>query len=163
MSEKVNIAGKNYAPLLWLTGVSLLAGLALMYPFGRGWHGFMHGSMGVFLCFFALIKFFNLPAFVRGFQMYDLMAVRSAGYAKFYPFIELMLGLGYLSFVAPPVIYIASILIFSFSALGVIAALRKGLNVNCACMGALLDVPLSTVTLTEDVVMVAMAVMMLIL
>ena len=38
-----------------------------------------------------------------------------------------------------------------------IRALSRGLDVRCACMGTQLNVPLSTVTLTEDLVMVAMA------
>ena len=36
-----------------------------------------------------------------------------------------------------------------------ILALRKGLDIACPCMGNVLVVPLSTVTLTEDGVMAA--------
>jgi hypothetical protein len=55
-----------------------------------------------------------------------------------------------------------TILILGAGAVGVILALRKGLNVRCACMGTVLNVPLSTVTLTEDLGMVAMSVLLLI-
>ena len=48
----------------------------------------------------------------------------------------------------------------AWSALGVISALRRGLDVNCACMGTVLKVPLSTVALTENVGMGAMATVM---
>ena len=47
-------------------------------------------------------------------------------------------------------------------AIGVVLALRRGLDIACPCMGSVLTVPLSTVTLTEDVAMVAMAMMLLI-
>ena len=38
---------------------------------------------------------------------------------------------------------------------------RKGLDIACPCMGNVLAVPLSTVTLTEDGVMVVMALSLL--
>jgi hypothetical protein len=48
-----------------------------------------------------------------------------------------------------------------FGSLGVINALRKGLDLECACMGTVLKVPLSTVALIEDLGMAAMAAGML--
>jgi len=48
-----------------------------------------------------------------------------------------------------------------FGAIGVFRALRSGLDVNCACMGSALDVPLSTVAVVENVGMTLMAAAML--
>ncbi len=104
-----------------------------------------------------MLKIFNLPAFADGFQMYDLLGKQTRAYAYIYPFIELGLGLGFLSFIAPQFIYTATIAVMAFGALGVINALRKGLDINCPCMGSILNVPLSTVTLTEDLGMGLMA------
>jgi hypothetical protein len=42
----------------------------------------------------------------------------------------------------------------------VIRALRRKLDIECACMGTILNVPLSTVALTEDLAMAVMAVAM---
>ena len=53
-------------------------------------------------------------------------------------------------------------IIMGVGAIGVIRALRKGLDLRCACMGTVLDVPLSTVTLSEDIAMGLMACAMLI-
>jgi glyoxylate carboligase len=78
-----------------------------------------------------------------------------------YPFLELGLGLGYLSAVQPPVVYVATIGLMSFGALGVLVALRKRHPLNCACLGSALKVPLSAVALAEDVGMAAVAAMML--
>jgi hypothetical protein len=39
--------------------------------------------------------------------------------------------------------------------------MRQGKQINCACMGQILDVPVSTVTLTENLSMSAMALAML--
>ncbi|MDD9909319.1 MAG: hypothetical protein OXR62_06460 [Ahrensia sp.] len=153
----------EYWPLLALTLVSALAGWAIVA--GRadgGMNAFMHGFMGVFLVIFALLKIFSLKGFRRGFTMYDLLAKRVKNYAYVYPFIELALGLAYLAYAAPTATYVATIVVFGFGTLGVIAALRDGLDIDCPCMGSILSVPLSTVTLTEDLVMVAMAVMLLV-
>lgn len=108
-----------------------------------------------------MLKIFHPSHFADGFQMYDLIAKKFRGYAYIYPYIELALGLAYLSFFHPHLTYSITVLVMGISALGVTKALRNGLKVNCACMGTILSVPLSTVTLTEDIVMGAMALLML--
>jgi len=153
----------DYWPLFSLTGISALAGLAIAMGRTEGvtMVSFMHGFMGVFLVVFALLKIFNLKGFRRGFTMYDLLAKRVRNYALVYPFIELALGLAYLAYFMPLVTYWATIAVFAFGTLGVISALRDGLDIDCPCMGSILSVPLSTVTLTEDLAMVVMAAMLL--
>ncbi len=94
--------------------------------------------------------------------MYDLVAKKVPGYGYLYPFIELVLGLSYLCFSYPIATYLITILLMAVGAFGVIRALKQGLNVRCACMGTSLDVPLSTVTLSEDIGMGIMACAMLI-
>lgn len=108
-----------------------------------------------------MLKLFHPQDFADGFQMYDLVAKKSRIYAYAYPLIELGLGLGYLAHIFPVLVYILTIIILGIGAVGVIKALIKGLNVRCACLGTVLDVPLSTVTLTEDLGMVAMAAILL--
>ncbi|MEO0485422.1 MAG: MauE/DoxX family redox-associated membrane protein [Pseudomonadota bacterium] len=147
----------DYWPLIALVGVSVLAALALAAQ-GMAW---MPAFMGVFLCFFALLKIFDLKGFRRGFKMYDLLARRVPNYAFVYPFIELGLGLAYLGGIAPTVTQWVTVIVFSFGTLGVLSALQRGLDIDCPCMGSILSVPLSTVTLTEDLSMVAMAALML--
>ena len=152
----------DYLPLFSLTAISALAGLAISSGGGEiTMITFMHGFMGVFLVIFALLKIFNLKGFRRGFTMYDLLARRVRNYALVYPFIELGLGLSYLAYFQPVVTYWITIGVFAFGTLGVISALRRGLDIDCPCMGSILSVPLSTVTLTEDLAMVAMAAMLL--
>jgi hypothetical protein len=153
---------RDYLPLLALISVSILAASALKHSYGPGVHPvrWMHGFMGFFLATFALLKIFDLRGFADGFQMYDLLARRSLVYASIYPFIELALALGYLAFWRPTTVYLATVVVLGFGALGVVSALRRGLNVNCACMGTSLKVPLSTVALVEDVSMAVMALVM---
>lgn len=153
---------RDYVPLIALLAVSSLVAAAIYQSYGPGMNPVraMHAFMGFFLCVFALLKLFDLPGFADGFQMYDLLARRSRAYALVYPFLELSLGLAYLAFFRPRDVYLATFLLLGFGALGVITALRRGLDVHCACMGNTLKVPLSTVALVEDLGMAGMALVM---
>jgi hypothetical protein len=153
---------KKYWPLIILIMIAFLASLAIVWRLKSGTMDWMHYFMGILLCLFAMLKLFNLSGFADGFQMYDLLAKKSREYALFYPFLELGLGLAYLAFIFPTVTYSVTIAVMGISILGVIAALKRGLNVSCACMGTVLEVPLSTVTLTEDLGMGLMAACMLV-
>ena len=119
--------------------------------------------MGIFLCIFAMFKIFNIQDFVDGFSMYDLVVKKFKPYGYAYPFIELGLGLAYLSFFKPNLIYVITIIVMTIGALGVIKSLRKGMNIKCACLGTVLNVPLSTVAVVEDVGMAFMALIMLLM
>ena len=152
---------EDYWPLISLVLITAAAGYAVKFGAGMDGMAWMHYFMGFFLCCFAMLKIFNLSAFADGFQMYDVIAKRIRAYAYVYPFIELGLGLSYLAFTMPHITYIATIAVMIFGAIGVIRALKAGLDINCPCMGSILNVPLSTVTLTEDIGMAVMAAMML--
>jgi YHS domain-containing protein len=153
-----------YLPLIIILLLSLLvaSAKAISYP---TWSvmAWMHDFMGIFLVIFSMFKLFDLQGFADGFQMYDLLAGRFRGYALAYPFIELGLGLGYLAFWQPLVIYGITVVIMTFGAIGVIRALAAGLDTHCACMGSVLRVPLSTVALSEDLGMAVMAAVMFVL
>ena len=157
---------RDYIPLMVILALTLLAACAKQAAYlptatGWSWMTWMHDFMGFFLVVFSMFKFFDLPGFADGFQMYDLLAKPLRPYAYGYPFIELALGLGYLAHWQPRAVYLATIIVMLFGALGVFNALRKGIDLECACMGTVLRVPLSTVALTEDLGMVAMAAAMM--
>lgn len=153
----------DYIPLMVIVGLTLLAACAKQNADAVDWDWmtWMHDFMGFFLVVFSMFKFFNMEGFADGFQMYDLLAKPFRPYAYVYPFIELGLGLGYLAHWQPAAIYTATIVVMIFGSLGVFNALRKGLDLECACMGTVLKVPLSTVALVEDLGMAAMAAGML--
>ncbi len=161
--EKNHPSIKKYWPLISLILVSMLAAFAINWHVDGGMQVWMHYFMGVFLIMFSVLKLFHPSKFADGFEMYDLLAKRSRAYAYIYPFIELFLGLAYLSFFLPVLTYLLTIIVLSFGSIGVIKALQEGLDINCPCMGSVLDVPLSTVTLTEDLAMVLMALLLLIM
>lgn len=152
---------KRYWPLFALILIAAFGASAIAYGTNHSLFGWMHFFMGMIFCQFAMLKLFHPSDFADGFQMYDFVAIRSRAYAYFYPFIELGLGLAYLSFVYPVATYLVTLFFMAIGSFGVIRALRAGLDVRCACMGTVLDVPLSTVTLSEDIGMGIMAFLML--
>ena len=129
----------------------MLSACAKEFAYGDlSWKNWMHDFIGFFLVVFSMFKFFDMEGFADGFQMYDLLATPLRPYAYIYPFIELALGLGYLSHWRATLIYSATIIVLGFGSIGVLRALFKGLDIECACMGTVLHVPLSTVALVED-------------
>jgi len=150
---------KQYLPLIVLVGLSFLAALAIhtrpVEP------GLMPTFMGLFLVIFSMFKFFDLAGFAKGFAKYDLLAMRAKPYGFIYPFFEAGLGLAYLNVFQPKWTNIFVLVLMSFGTLGVVNALRKGLDLRCACLGTTLNVPLSTVAIVENVTMSVMAACML--
>lgn len=154
---------KDYRPLITLILLMLAAASALQIRADiAGGMTFMHHFMGFFLVVYAMFKIFDLSGFADGFEMYDLLASRVRIYGHIYPFVELALGLAYLSFAAPTITYLLTMLVFGFGILGVLNGLRSGLDMDCPCMGSILKVPLSTVSLVENLAMSVMAAFMLI-
>ena len=94
--------------------------------------------------------------------MYDLLAMRSKIYGFIYPFIELTLGLAYLLAFEPRITNTTTVVIMGFSSLGVIRAVIKKQKIRCACLGTVFELPMSTITIIEDLLMAGMAAWMLI-
>jgi hypothetical protein len=149
---------QDYASLIVIVVLTLLSACAKQIAYGGwNWMNWVHDFMGFFLVVFSMFKFFDMEGFADGFQMYDLLAKPFRPYAYVYPFIEVGLGLGYLSHWRPLLIYSATTIVLTFGSIGVLRALFKGLDIECACMGTVLHVPLSTVALIEDLGMALMA------
>ena len=146
---------RRYYPLilifLYILGVSLLS----QYP--------MNTFMAGFFLVFSGFKLLDLPGFATAYATYDLLAKRWRGYGFIYPFLELGLGIAYLLHWRPSLIYVLTIIIMGFSSLGVVSALAKKQKIQCACLGTVLNLPMTLVTLVEDLLMVIMAVIMLLI
>jgi hypothetical protein len=78
-------------------------------------------------------------------------------YGFIYPFVELGLGLAYLINLDPVYTNVITIIVMGFSSIGVIQAVANKRKIRCACLGAVFNLPMSTVTIIEDLLMVAMA------
>lgn len=142
------------ALLLNLSALSSAPGAALI----RTAEQFIAGSM----ILLGVQKLRDLEAFATQFLNYDLLARRRVRYAYVYPFAETGAGLlmfaGLLPWLAAPV----GLLISSIGAASVFKAVyldRRDLK--CACVGGQGNVPLGFVSLTENLMMMAMALWML--
>lgn len=121
------------------------------------WQGWMNQFMAGFFLVFSAFKFLDLRGFAEGYSTYDLLAKRFFVYGYVYPFLELSLGILYLTGMFPTFTQIATIIIMGFSSIGVIKSLLKKQKFQCACLGTIIKVPLSSVTLIEDLTMVVLA------
>jgi cation transport ATPase len=121
----------------------------------------MRYFMAGFFIVFAFFKLLDLRAFADAYAGYDLLAARWHGWGLVYPFVELALGMAYLAHYNPVFTSWATIVVMGFSAIGVIRAVTNKTKIQCACLGTVFQLPMSTVTIVEDVGMVLMAALML--
>jgi copper chaperone CopZ len=121
------------------------------------WHSLMQNFMGGFFVVFSLFKMINLKGFADGYSTYDIVAKRSRAYALAFPFIELGLGIAYLTGFWPLVTNLVTFALMGVGSVGVAKALRERRSIQCACLGTALKLPMTKVTLGEDVVMGLMA------
>jgi len=152
----------TYRPLLLIIGYILLTTLAIQTVNGNfNGHQWMGHFMAGFFLVFSFFKLLDLRGFASSYAMYDLLAKRWSAYGFIYPFIELALGLGYALAWQPVFINAATFIVMSFSSIGVILAVSNRQKIRCACLGSVFNLPMSTVTIIEDLLMAGMAAMAL--
>jgi copper chaperone CopZ len=153
----------TYKPLLLVFAYILLVALIIEYTHGTfELHRFMPNFMAGFFLVFSFFKLLNLQGFADSYAMYDLLAIRFKPYSYLYAFIELGLGIAYLLAWQPVLTNWLTLIVMTFSSLGVIRAVMNKQKIRCACLGAVFNLPMSTVTIIEDLLMAAMALWMLI-
>lgn len=118
--------------------------------------------VGFAMALLALQKLRDLASFSDQFLTYDLVAQRYVPYAFIYPFAEAAAGLGMLWGAVPGLFGTISLLIGGAGAVSVYKAVYiDKRELKCACVGGKSNVPLGPISLTENVVMVAMGLWML--
>jgi len=158
---------KEYKPLIVIIGLILLATVVLAADGINSGTFELRTSMSHFMAGFFIVfsgfKLLDLKGFAEGYSSYDLLARKLHMYGYVYPFLELTLGLLYLTGKAPQTTNIVALILMTFSGIGVVDAVRKKRKFQCACLGTIIKVPLTTVTIIEDFGMAAMAAAMLFL
>jgi glutaredoxin len=162
--RKVRAPGEtSYIPVIALFSMTALAALALSTSlFGtpltiRAAEWFIGLSMIVL----ALLKLQDVEKFSAMFLNYDLLSRRWVPYASLYPFLEGLAGVlmlsGQLTWLSVPI----AMFIGTEGAVSVFKAVYiDKRELKCACVGGSSNVPLGFVSLTENLMMVAMAVWM---
>jgi glutaredoxin len=153
----------SYRPVAWLFAVTALMAMAASHavlgsPFTmRAVEWFIGFSMAVL----ALLKLQDVDRFATMFLNYDLLAKRWVPYGTIYPFAEGLAGIlmiaGALTWLSVPI----ALFIGTIGAVSVFKAVYiEKRELKCACVGGSSNVPLGFISLTENVMMVAMAVWM---
>lgn len=152
----------TYKPLLlivaFIAGFSILAQTSLESFSGMLW---MRYFMAGFFIVFSFFKLLNLQGFADSYSMYDIVAEKWKGWGFIYPFVELALGIAYLTNWNPNITNWTTVVVLGVSSIGVIKSNLNKRKIKCACLGDVFNLPMSTVTIVEDVTMVAMAAFML--
>jgi len=123
----------------------------------------MQDFMAGFFIIFSLFKIINIKGFAEAYSMYDIIAKRFFMYGYLYPFIELGLGIAYLMQWFPLAINILTVILMLISSIGVAQELMKKRVIPCACLGVVFKIPMTYVTLLEDLLMAVMALIMIFL
>ena len=153
---------ETYRPLLLIVAFIFGSSLLVQLPLeGISVHETMRYFMAGFFLVFSFFKLLDLSAFASAYANYDLIAKRWRGWGFVYPFAELTLGACYLSNVGGHSLHVVTFLLMSFSAIGVIQSVLNKTKIRCACLGTVFQLPMSTITIVEDLGMALMALLML--
>lgn len=123
----------------------------------------MANFMGIFFAVFGALKLLDWRGFVNSYAEYDLLARRFRAYGWAYPLIEAALGIAYLFDYHVLWVSVITLIVMAVSAAGVYQALWKKTVIHCACLGTVFKLPMTKISLLEDVLMAAMASIMIIM
>jgi copper chaperone CopZ len=154
---------ETYKPILIVFAYILGITLLIESSDGNfGWMSWMQNFMGGFFIVFSFFKILNLDGFADSYAMYDIVAKKWRPWGYFYAFIELLLGLAFITGFNPLVTNTLTFVVMSVSIIGVIQSVTSKRKIRCACLGAVFNLPVSTITITEDSLMTIMSSVMLI-
>lgn len=154
----------SYQPVIAIFAVAFLMALAV------SWFAFetiftiraFEWFIAISMCILAIQKLQDVESFSTMFLNYDLLARRWVRYGYIYPFGEALAGIlmiagGALVWIAAPV----ALFIGTVGAVSVFKAVYiDKRELKCACVGGSSNVPLGFVSLTENLMMMAMAIWM---
>ena len=154
----------SYRPIIALFSVTALMALALSLAMAGSAFTIRAAEwfIAISMCVLAIQKLQDVESFSNMVLGYDLLAKRWVPYSYIYPFAEALAGVlmvaGVLKWISIPIALFIGII----GAVSVVKAVYiDKRNLKCACVGGGSNVPLGFVSLTENVMMVAMAVWMM--
>ena len=124
---------------------------------GEGIHAPLRSFVLVFFLSFSFFKLLDLRAFAESYAMYDVVAKRWGAWGYIYAFIELGLGIAFAVNLFPFYTNLVTLIVMSVSIVGVLQSVLNKRKIKCACLGAVFNLPMSTVTIIEDALMIGMS------
>ena len=149
---------KKYVPFVVMVGIALAATCLLQRIEGVSTPEYwMRVFVAMFLITFSIPKLMRLTRFAQTFATYDLGARHVPLYGYAYPFIEMGLGLLYLTNLYPNFTNGVALFVMTLSAFGVFMALHHGRKVESASLGTVFRMPLTWIALAEYAVVAGIA------
>jgi len=154
----------TYKPVLliflYITGSTLLIqAVSGSFSFMQWMQHFMAG----FFLVFSFFKLLDLKGFAESYSMYDIVAKQWFAWGYLYAFMELALGAAFLTGFHPFITNMVTLLVMTISIIGVIKSFFSKQTIRCACLGAVFNLPMSTITIAEDTLMIVMSATMLLM
>lgn len=148
----------TYKPILLLFGY-LFGATVLIELISSQWitMRWMSNFMAGFFLVFSFFKLLDVREFAYSYSTYDVIAKKWIGWGFVYPFVELGLGILYLTRFDMVFTNAITFVVMGVSSIGVLQSVMNRRKIRCACLGAVFNLPMSTITLIEDLLMVAMA------
>jgi copper chaperone CopZ len=159
-SEKAEVSKWKQLYPLYLIGAYLFAFSGYRWA-TSSLEDAMLDFMGSFFLVFSFFKFLDLKGFAPSFAMYDPIAKKLPFYGKVYPFLEVILGALFIARFEVQILLYITLVILGSTTLGVIRSLLDKRQIQCACLGTALKLPMTEATFIENAVMLAMTFYML--
>lgn len=152
----------TYKPILLIFGYILTATFSIQLSNDRfNWMQWMSHFMAGFFLVFSFFKLLNLKGFAESYAMYDIVAKKWNKWGYIYALTELALGLAYLTGFNSIATNTVAFIVMTVSIFGVLQAVINNRKIKCACLGDVFNLPMSTITIIEDSLMIAMSAIML--
>ncbi len=154
----------TYKPILLIFGyISLISLIVSNLSGSFDLMLMMRVFMAGFFLVFSFFKMLNLEGFAESYAMYDVIAKKVKAWGYVYAFVELGLGLALLLHFQPVITHWVTLVVMSVSIIGVLQSVLNKRKIRCACLGAVFNLPMSTITIIEDALMIGMSAAMLVL
>ena len=147
---------KQLKPLFIILGYIFIASISLNY---KNWNSSyaMLDFMGLFYIVFSFFKILDIKGFSMSFRMYDPLAKKAPIYGYIYPFIEVLLGVMFLTRLEVNIALVITVIILGLTTIGVTQTLLNKRAIKCACLGTTLNLPMTEATFIENALMIIMA------
>jgi glutaredoxin/uncharacterized membrane protein YphA (DoxX/SURF4 family) len=156
--------GETYKPVIAIFIITLLMAFTTSWAILGSFSAIRVAELFIAfsMCALGIQKLKDLKGYATGFVQYDLLAQRYVPYAYVYACIEagggILMIAGLLTWVVAPIVLMAS----SIGAVSILKAVYiEKRDLKCACVGGDSSVPLGFISLTENLMMMGMAIWMM--
>ncbi len=163
VEQNKNTNSRSLLPLFYVFVFIISLSLIRQFINGIDFMIWMMDFMGMFFITFGLFKLYDLEGFVSGFKTYDILAKHFIVFGYAFPFIEILLGVMYLSGFMFMWQNIIALMIATLGIYSAYTVIKKEKDICCVCLGTVFKLPMTKVTLIENGFMFTMVLFMLLM